>query len=361
MNRTARLSEVTFVRCPDAIPNRASLLNQVLWADRIVSIWPDGEPTPRDVEQEKALADALTLRREDIFRPTFLEMEDMAFAADGLAAIPKDVLVGRGNSWSEQNSAILHDSVIDTPDTLPDEDEASRFLYPNKLPEPIARKLTTAGLLELIEPDPDHPVRGYRADSAQLVPWLLTKAAQGICERAGEGWTLVPSNVRAVKVLSEPKARARKELALAMGLPTLPVLRDDVVLGEVLELRSSRGFLQARADYRGHLDALQETVRRECRYLESGSPRALEEFQLAVGRELEAAREGVRGLPSKAEAFKHGSRLATFLLAAAGALLAPGLLPILTAAVVGADILIPILVRERSPEFLRMSTHLLEG
>lgn len=363
---TTQEASLNFLRCPDAIPNRVSIRDQALWGDSIGAIWPDGEPTPLTREQDEALGDLLTLKDAGIFTPVWLEDADLEFAASGLKQVaPPEKIQGDGSTWASACGPLMAAASTDTATPLLPEDEAMRFLRHGKLTEKVELQLLAEGLVERIGPEDDFFHGHLRAKSVELIPWLLTKAAEARQAQEPDYWTLAPSNPQAVGQVACPKRRARQDLALALELPALPAVRDDVPIEELIELRADKNFQQARFDYVAHLGQVRDTLKelQEESVADPSNASLLKDFEGRLQEEVRAATRPLWQRSTLANSMAAGAGVAQVIVAGATAVISPSALAAISASLgaleIAGSFITPILARRNTPKFLRMSRSVL--
>lgn len=367
---TTQEVERNFLRCPDAIPNRVSIRDQALWGDSIGAIWPDGEPTPLTTEQAESLKDIRVLRDAGVFVPLWLEDEDLEFAAKGLKDVaPPEVIDGDSSSWAATCGPLMASSASDTVTLQLTDDEVMRTLRHGKLTKNVESRLLAEGLVERVNPYEGYigmPGDGFlRAKSVHLVPWLLTKAAQSVCTRQPDHWTLTPSSPAAVGQIACPKRRSRKDLALALSLPALPAIRDDVPIEELISLRGKRQFQEARAEYLANLRQLEESLR-NFQALACNDPsdtKLYEDFGAKMMDQVAAATRPLWKGNSLGGMVASGVGVAEVVVAGASAMASPGVLSAVAAGLgaskLTASLVTAIVAKQRTPKFLRMSRSIL--
>ena len=367
---TTQVAERNFLRCPDAIPNRVSIRDQALWGDSIGAIWPDGEPTPLTQAQAESLEDIRVLKEAGVFTPLWLEEEDLEFAAKGLKdVVPPEVIDGDSSSWAATCGPLMAASVSDTVTPQLTEEEVIRTLHHGKLTKEVESRLLAEGLVERVDPYDGYvgmPGDGFlRAKSVHLLPWLLTKAAQSICTRQPNHWTLTPSSPEAVGQVACPKRRARKELALALSLPALPAIRDDVPIGELINLRNKRGFQDARTEYFANLRHIEESLR-EMQELACADPSDFRLYEAYGTKMMDQVASATRPLWSGntlGGLIASGVGVAEVVVAGASAVASPSALATVAAGLgaskITASLVTAIVAKQKTPKFLRMSRSVL--
>lgn len=356
---------VHLLRCPDAIPNRLSLRDQALWADTVGAIWPwhgNWEPTPVSHDQEESLKDLNQLRDAGVFVPEYLDEVDLKFAAQGLKGVaPKEVLQTDDTSWAAACPGLLDSSESDTATTLVSDEEATRFLHCGKLPTQLEDKLVEEGLFERVDAGDAFHTNGLRARSTGLLPWLLTRAAESRASRGALDWTLAPSNPATVAQVARPKPRGKRETAIALGLPALPTVRDDVDVREIIDLRGESSFRSARTEYMQHLRAIQRQIAYELgpSGLSSADEAFIVEFSKRMMAEIQEASRPLWGKHTLRSLAAASIGVAMVMVDVASAITSPGVLTIAGAGLGAASMVAPVITRPHAPELVRMSRTLL--
>lgn len=274
------------LRYPDAIPNNRSLKSQALWADRISAFWPDGhEPKPLTRGQEASFATVKELmdagHSEINFEPMYVGAESREAVEEFARTYTRSrAASNEGLALADGETGLLERSDSDVPKMTPE--EARNFLYASKLTFGMIDMLLDAGLIKP-EGDPYRP-EGFTAPP-NFVEGLLAAIAEDVAGREGD-LTLVPSNVQAVKTSIQGSATKQNYLALALNLPALPDVDDDTKIEDILELRSSRKFKSARADYLASLHALQDQLQQALGD-ELDASQLREDFLRSVKKDLE--------------------------------------------------------------------------
>jgi len=315
------------LRYPDAIPTTKSIRSQALWADEISAFWPDEhEPTPLTLNQEAALKDTMLVKDAGVFRPRFVNAYSLGAIDAYVAAYKTSRKSARDNlSVLTEKTRLFETFPSDVPKMSAK--AAKNFLHASKLTSGMVDSLLVAGLIQPAG-DPEQPY-GFTAPP-RFVEGLLAAIAED--EAAQEpDLTLVPSNASAARSTVNSNCGDIEHLALALQLPALPDVSSRTSVEAILNMRSSRKFERARADYLASLHELRVGIERglgdevTVEALQSDFLRQLRDDLHSSAVALKQTSGKVRGIR-----FATGVGIAQVLVSVVGAVVSPGLISMLS-------------------------------
>lgn len=343
------------LRYPDAIPNLKSLKSQALWADRISAFWPDGyEPEPLTRGQEVSFTSLKELMESKQSEITFKPMRVGAESREAVEEFSRTYTRSRaasseGLALADEETGLLDRSQSDVKNLT--KVEARNFLYSSKLTFGMIDMLLKEGHIEPVG-DPYLP-DGFAA-SPDFVEGLLAAIAEDVAGREGN-LTLVPSNVRATKSSTQGRETTQNHLALALKLPALPDVSNKTDLRDILELRSSRKFKSARADYLASLYTLQDQIQQALG--DEPDPSELrEDFLASVRQELDKTSSALWQIKDKVGFTMSAIGVSSVLVDFGQTVTNPDALSVISGGLTIAGGFVAFTVNSRKHPFLRMAS-----
>lgn len=240
---------------PGSIPGEEWVKDRLLWANSIGSLAPDGGVWTDVPEREPWVE---TLRQMDEFQPCTLPMTkygDMVRDLDAALKVP----IRERKEWQRQLDALPPlpaDAWGEAPSAEGGEPSAPvtapgsyRFVYRNKLPEPVAERLVRLGVLTRLK-------RGdLEVTSDEEAAALFSVAAKYARIEGEPASQLLPDaqTDRALALAAQPGKGRQADSALTLQLPLMFSLRPNLTVEEILAFRHKEGNDALRRDYLGTL------------------------------------------------------------------------------------------------------------
>jgi hypothetical protein len=102
---TAAVAPLRLLRCPEAIPDRQWLLDNLLWADSVGAIWPNGQPTPRTPAEQQILDELEAPMACGLFQPE--RIVGFERFTQRVLEIARSVREGEPTPWSEAHAELV--------------------------------------------------------------------------------------------------------------------------------------------------------------------------------------------------------------------------------------------------------------
>lgn len=246
------------VNYPSAIPTMQWVVDRLLWADHIGSIWPAGEPHGRTSAERSALRSIRELMNEhpNVFLPLRVDVDPETLIDE--IGIYVEVDEDERRAWLEEND--LYDARTDGHRSAkPDE---GLYFYINKMPPQVVEGLLESGIAQR-HPDAVGVVLRDN-DHARVLMSLLANYARPEGEAADLPIVLEAESASDLGISAARSAAQNSQVALRLNVPSIRAANESVELKRLLDFRASDKGARLRGEYlattSARLDELRDGV-----------------------------------------------------------------------------------------------------
>ncbi|KRF37365.1 hypothetical protein [Nocardioides sp. Soil805] len=231
------------VNYPSAIPTKQWLVSNLLWAERLGSIWPTHIPVARNARERETLNDIRRLMETepDLFTPFHV-----AASADQLIdelTRYLEVDETKRREWLTEND--LDD--VSVGKARKREADPELFFYVNKMPPDVVDALLESGIAH--QPAGKHAIELRDKDHADVLMSLLAKYAQPSTGDMDSAVVLDAATPTALGVAAAPTDQSPVAPALRVEIPAIRAANDDVSIDRLLDFRTSSKGGRLRREY----------------------------------------------------------------------------------------------------------------